>query len=165
MKIKPLITGILIAILFITTTACSENVAVVKPSIGYVPDGWLLKEDIPYGEYTSNSGKVYYSNAAGDCGVMIYYGDIPGSLKGKENDEVALIDAAVEEAVLFEPEATGTMTVNGRIAGYAEGVFMGLPEIFIVFVDGSTHISIMAGYVTAQDETNAMALIDSIYFQ
>ena len=47
---------------------------------------------------------------------------------------------------------------------YLNGVFLGLPEIEIVFVEDSTYVNIFAGYVTTEDEVDAMSLIDSIWF-
>ena len=56
------------------------------------------------------------------------------------------------------------MMVSGQLAGYAKGVFLGLSEIEIVVVKDSTYVNVLAGYVTTEDETDAMSVIDSIWF-
>ena len=162
MKIRGSIIITLMCFLLVLASACGPTI--LKPSVGYLPEGWSLDDEEPYGEYTSHLGVIKYTNAAGDSGVTIIYGNVPEWLKGRETDEEALIEAAIDEAFLFEPEETGIMMVGGQLAGYAKGVFLGLPEIEIVFVEDTTYVNIFAGYVTTEDEADAMSLIDSIWF-
>lgn len=146
------------------TPTPTQSAAVDRPSVGFVPEGWKLRNDQAYGLYAPGLGIMEYSNATGESGVVIYYGDVPSSLAGVEDDGQALVEQACAESYLSEECETGTMTVAGCTAGYVSGVYVGLPQMDIVFVSGCTYVHIFAGFADAAEEASAMSLIESIYF-
>lgn len=143
-----------------------------KPMVGHVPEGWYVNEDSSYaiGEYESSSGTrlglIEYMGSTGtDAAVQIYYGEVPEQLKGKENNGVALTERAILEADVLSPTESGTMTVGGRLAGYAKtyNTKDDIYEATIVFVKDSTYIEISSYYTSTQEsEAQVMSLINSI---
>lgn len=145
-----------------------------KPIVGHVPEGWYVNEDSSYaiGEYESSSGTrlglIEYIGSTGTKAVQIYYGEVPEQLKGKENNGVALTERAILEADMSSPTESGTMTVGGRLAGYAKtyNTKDDIYEATIVFVKGSTYIEISSYYTSTQEgEAQVMSLINSIDLQ
>ena len=168
MKIRGLIGILLLGVLLVGSVACWGPV-ILKPSVGYVPQGWYLSEDSPYGTYYEELdgtewGLIEYIDDVDYDFVQIFYGDVASSLKGRETDSSALIAKAIEYSI-FSSEETGTMTVAGQIAGYAKAYYWDWEEyeMSIVFVKGSTCIIIYTSYY-ATDEAQAMSIINSISF-
>ena len=169
MKIRGFTVIMLLGVLLVGSVACWGPVF-SKPSVGYVPQGWYLSEDSPYGTYYeedgTESGLIGYTDIEDGDFVLIYYGDVASSLKGRETAPSALIAKAIEYSI-FSPEETGTMTVAGEIAGYTKmyDADWDWYEMSIVFVKGSTCIFIYTIYdATSTDEAQAMSIINSISF-
>ena len=152
-----------------TPTSTPQTTA-VKPSVGYIPQGWYLSDEDPWGTYERSSGMklglIGYTDTEDFDSVLIFYGDVPSSLKGWETDGDFLIARAIVEAI-FEPEETGTMTLSGRLAGYAKAYdqVSDLYQMAIVFGNGTTYIHIYSVYhATSEDEAQVLSLIGSISF-
>lgn len=167
MKIKGFIAIMLLGVLLLGAVAC-PGPAIAKPTVGYIPQDWYLSEDSPYGTYEeldgTKSGLIEYADAEDFDFVQIYYGDVPPSLQGRENDQNALIAKAIEWSI-FDAEETGTMTVAGQVAGYAKAYdpLMDTYEMEIVFVKDSSSIDIYTMYnATYEDEQQAMSIIMSV---
>lgn len=171
MKVRGLMLTLILGLVLIGATACKSGnglptqqftpqptqPAIVKPYVSYVPSGWYLSDDDePY-------GLLEYTDAVNGDFVQIWYDEVPYSLAGKENDGNALIAQAVAEAI-FTPTDTGMMTVNGKLAGYAEAYdyTYGWWETEVVFVNGDTYVDIYALYKDINID-NAADLIESIY--
>jgi len=140
----------------------------VKPTVGYVPQGWYCSADDPYGTYDESDGTewglIEYTDNVDYDFVMIFYGSVPPELKGKENDRDALIAKAIEYAI-FEPTESETMVVADELAGWVKAYDpeYDIYNMKIVFVKGSTCVDIFTEYdATYEDEAQAMSLIDSI---
>jgi hypothetical protein len=160
----------LLGILLLGTVACGGS-GVIKPSVGNVPAGWTLSVEEPYGTFEELDGTrwgvIDYTDSGDGDFVQIYYGDVPSSLRGKETDEDALVARAVEEALTFEADETGTMYVSGWLAGYAKAYDSSLEvyEMEVVFVEGTTCIDIYAAYdAGSENELQVTSLINSISF-
>jgi len=169
MKTKAIIIVAGILLLLNMTYGCGTLSGVTKPTVSYVPQGWYISTEDPYGTYVeedgTKAGLITYTDAVDMDFVQIYYGDIPPDLEGKEDDGGALTDKAVEWATTFDPEETGTMAVAGQLAGYAKAydATIDVYDMEIVFVKGSTCIDIYTCYdATSEDEEQAMSLISSI---
>jgi hypothetical protein len=140
-----------------------------KPKVGYVPTGWYLSADEPYGTYYDagiEAGLVEYTDDLDLDFVQIYWGDMPSSLVGQESNGNALMSRAEYESI-FVPDDTGTMFIAGEMAGYTEiyDPYWNTWEMEIVFVSGATYIDIYTIFNASYwDEMDAMDLIDSIYF-
>ena len=171
MKTKVIIIVAGILLLLNMTCGCGILSGITKPTIGDVPQGWYISADDPYGTYEdwdgTKSGLIAYTDVVDYDFVHIYYGDIPPELKGNEADSNFLIAKAIDQAVTFYPDETGTMVVAGRLAGYAKAYdsVYDWYEMEIVFVYESTCIDIYACYdETSGDEAQVMSLINSISF-
>jgi len=170
MRAKGIIMLVLVTTLLLSsiTYGCGLPSGMVKPIVGYVPQGWYRSADDPYGTYEESdgtkSGLIGYTDNADYDFVQIYYGDVFPELKGKENDRDALIAIATKYAT-FEPTESGTMVVAGELAGYVKAYD---PEydtykMDIIFVKGSTCVDIFTEYdATSEDEAQVVSLIDSI---
>ena len=169
MKTKVIIIVAGILLLLNMTYGCGTLSGVTKPTVSYVPQGWHISAEDPYGTYEeadgTKSGLIQYTDAADLFFVQIFYGDIPPELKGKEDDRNSLIAKAIEWAAAFYPDETGTMTVAGKLAGYAKAydAVYDVYDMEIVFVYESTCVDIYTKYdATSEDEAQAMSLINSI---
>jgi hypothetical protein len=169
MKMKGILI-ILLSVLLVGTVVCGGS-GVARPSVGNVPAGWSLSDEEPYGTFEELDGTrwgvIDYTDSWDGDFVQIYYGDVPSSLKGKETDGDALIARAVEEALTFEADETGTMYVSGWLAGYAKAYESSLEvyEMEVVFVEGKTCIDIYAAYdAGSENELQVTSLINSISF-
>jgi len=169
MKTKLIIMLALVTTLLLSTITygCGLPSGMVKPTVGYVPQGWACTADYPYGTTEDDgvkSGLIEYTDNTDYDVVQIFYGDVFLELKGKENDRDALI-AIATEYVPFEPTESGTMVVAGELAGYVKAYdsILDVYEMDIVFVKGSTCVDIYTCYdATSGDEAEVMSLIDSI---
>jgi len=177
MKMKRFIVVMLLGVLLVSSLSCGggEEPAptptpslVVKPSAGYVPQGWYLSNEDPYGTYEEPDGTVWgmieYTDTEDADFVQIYYGDVPIELEGQETNSDALIGRAVVES-MFEPDETGVMIVSGQVAGYTKTYYSDMDwyEMEIVFVLDSTCIDIYTIYdATSEDEAQVMSIINSI---
>ena len=182
MKTKGIIMLVLVTTLLLSsiTYGCGLPSGMVKPTVGYVPQGWYCSEDDPYGTYEeidgTKAGAIIYTDNVDYDFVMIFYGDVPPELKGKENDRDALIASAttllkdmyVEASMPYafeNPTEDGTMTVAGELTGWVK-VYDPAYDVYdlaIVFVKGSTCVDIYAMYdATYEDEAEVTSLIDSI---
>jgi len=146
----------------------SASYDIVKPTVGYVPQGWYCEYDDPYGTYEDIDGTkwglIKYTDNVDYDFVQIFYGDVSSELEGKENDRDALIAKATEHAI-FEPTESGTMVVAGELAGWVKAYDpeYDIYKMEIAFVKGSTCVGIFTEYdATYDDEAQAMSLIDSI---
>jgi hypothetical protein len=126
---------------------------VTKPYVSYVPSGWYLYED------DSSTGLIEYKAPNGDF-VMIFYYEAPYYLN--EYDGNDLVSYATDMAV-FTPTTTGTIYINGHLAGYvmAYDAYWEWWEKKVVFVNGDTCIDIYALY-TSLNSVEANNLINSI---
>lgn len=177
MKMKRFIVVMLLGVMLVSSLSCGggEEPAptptpspIVKPSAGYVPQGWYLSNEDPYGTYEELDGTVWgmieYTDTEDDDFVQIYYGDVPSELEGQETNSDALIGRAILESV-FEPDETGVMITSGQVAGYTKTYYsdMDLYKMEIVFVLDSTCIDIYTIYdATLEDEAQVTSIIDSI---
>ena len=158
--------AILVLIGLLTMVVFSGCTPIEKPGAGFIPEHWYLSDEAPYPEF-DNFGFIEYMDEVDGDFVMIFYGDVPSELKGKESDRDALISRAIYEATSFEPTETGTMIISGWLAGYAKAydAEYDLYDMEIVFVNGSTYVDIYAVYdATSEDEAQVMSIIRSIYF-
>ncbi len=161
---------LLIGTLLATGVACKKSDNIQKPGVAYLPAGWYLTADEPYGTYQDDglrSGLVEYTNSWNNDLIQLWYGDKPASLAGKESDANALIAQAVNEAI-FSPDDTGNIYVAGRSAGYAEAYdpYWDSWETEIVFIYGDTYVDIYAIYDNEESGINdLMAIIQSIFFK
>ena len=166
MKIRAIVVGLLLCALMVTGAMCQSGTTnIQKPKVGYVPAGWYLSTDEAYNP-TEGFGLVEYTDNQDLDFVQIFYGPVPESLKGKENDSNALIAQAVYEAI-FSPDDTGPMTVAGRLAGYAEtyDAYYNTWETEIAFVYDGTYVDIYTAYNASEwDIQQAIDIIESIYF-
>ena len=152
-----------------TPESTPTSIQVIKPTVGNIPQGWYLSDEAPYGTYEDPDGTewgfIEYTDTEDNDYVLIYYGDVPSELKGRETDSDALISKAIEWSNMLEPDETGTMVVAGQTAGYIKmyesaGDWY---EMGIVFIVGSTCIDIdTACDATTEDEAQAMSIINSI---
>ena len=170
MKLTTIAIIALLGVLLASTVACGSS-STSKPTVGYVPVGWSLHLDKPYGEYVATdgtkSGSLLYESDINSQMVAIFYGDIPVSLIGHENDQAYLIDRASEETK-DEPQETGIMSVYGQTAGYKKTYYPddNLYSMTITFIYKNTCIDIITGYnANSKDEAQVMALINSINFK
>lgn len=168
--------AIVVALLCVVLVAMGCGSGIAKPTANYVPVGWTQNETV-YPENCSEclySGIMKYSCPDALCYVYIFYGgDIPLPLKGNESSSKALIDMAVVEItsvpISLEALETGTMTISGTLAGYAEYSYTtGDDSLFsmdIVFVKGSTFVDISAHCVDSPERIPEVeALINSVTF-
>jgi hypothetical protein len=169
MKTRAIIVGLLLCALMVSGAMCQSSTSpsgsIEKPKVGYVPADWYQTADDAYSS-TMGYGLVEYTDSWDGDFVQIFYGPVPASLKGHESDSNALISQAVSEAI-FTPDDTGTMTVAGRLAGYAETYddYWDWWETEIVLVYGDTYVDIYTIYnASAWDIQEATNLIESIYF-
>jgi len=167
MNVKKVAVLLALACMLLVAVACGGGVT--KPTVSNIPQGWYLSTENDYGTYQEVDGTkwglVEYTDSDDYDGVQIFYGDIPPELEGRETDGSALTGRAVLEAVTFDPDEVGTMTVAGHLAGYAKAydATTDVYEIEIVFVEGNTCIDIYAMYdANAADEAQVMSLINSI---
>jgi hypothetical protein len=176
-KMKRFIVVMLLGVMLVSSLSCGggEETAptptpssVVKPSVGYVPQGWYLSDEDPYGTYEEPDGTVWgmigYTDTEDADFVQIYYGDVPTELEGQETNSDALIGRAIVES-LFEPAETGVMTASGQVAGYTKTYESDMDwyQMEIVFVLDSTCIDIYTIYdATLEDEAQVTSIIDSI---
>ena len=172
MKARRLVMVVLIGMAMVALSGCcgrDTGTIVSEPTVGSVPQGWYVSDQEPYGTYEETDGTKWglleYTDSDDEDFVQIWYGDIPPELKGKESDESALVARAVMEAVAFEPEDTGTMTVSGRTAGYAEScdTYWEICDKEIVWVEGTTCFDVYTVYDdTSTDWNQVLTLIQSI---
>lgn len=169
MKFKTVVVGLLLCALMVSGAICPSSTSpsgtIEKPKVSFVPADWYLSADDAYSS-TMGYGLVEYTDSWDGDFVQIFYGYMPESLKGHEADGNALISQAVSEAI-FTPDDTGSMTVAGRLAGYAETYdpYWEWWETEIVFVYGTTYVDIYTIYnASAADIQDATNLIESIYF-
>ena len=172
MKAARVVMLVLTGIVMVSLAGCcgSETPTTVsKPTVGSVPQGWYLSDETAYGTFEDTDGTIWglleYTDPEDYDFVQIWYGHIPPELKGKESDGSALVARAVIEAVTFEPEETGTMTVSGRTAGYAETCDPEWEwcEKEIVWVEQTTYFDVYAMYDdTSADWNEVVSLIQSI---
>lgn len=144
---------------------------VPEPSVNYVPPGWFVDDSaLPCAlvmDDGTTCGRIGYLEDSGLGYVYIWYGEIPESLQGRENDLDTLIAKAIERSD-FDPQVTGALTVSGQPAGYVRGLdhARGSTNMTIVFVGDSTCIDISTGCdVTSENGAQVRAIIDSISFQ
>ena len=148
--------------------------------MGFVPQGWHVTDEDPYGTYEEDDGtfwgKVTYEDPESLYFVQMYYGDVPPLLKGRQDDGATLISYATqvmrELLELFPygssssgPTETGTMSLAGQLAGWAKAKWDDgtAYDHHIVFVKGSTCVYIYACYdSTPEAEAAAMSLVRSI---
>jgi hypothetical protein len=126
-------------------TIMSITASNIKPQINYIPSGWYLYADEPYGMYENEYGKhgwIEYRSPLNQQGLFGYfsaaYGDIPPLLEGKENDKDALIYWARYEAQVSVKES-GTMVVCDQLAGYVKGHAIAYGGARLVVYDDSIH--------------------------
>jgi len=169
MKKKGLMILGVVVILLLSNIFSGCGGGVTKPTVDYVPQGWFLSDEEPYGTYHETDGTewglIEYTDEVDWDFVQLFYGDVPPELKGRENDGTALIGRAILEATAFVPDETGTMTIAGHLAGYAKSydATYEIYEMEIVFVVDSTCIDIYTMFdATAEDETQAMSIINNI---
>jgi hypothetical protein len=143
----------------------------VEPVVGYIPEGWSLSAQQPYGTYLEEDdtrwGLVEYTDESDWDFVEVFYGDIPPELKGHETDGDALMTEAADCLAPIEPTELSTMTIGDHLAGYARAYDEehGWCDTEIVFVMDSTCIDICTRYGTTypEDETQVVSLISSIH--
>lgn len=143
----------------------------VEPTVGYIPEGWSLSAQDPYGTYWEEDGTrwglVEYTDESDWDSVAIFYGDVPPELKGNEIDGDALMSQAADYLAPIEPTELGTMTIGGHVAGYARAYDEehGWCDTETVFVMDSTCIDICSRYGTtyAEDLIEVVSLINSIH--
>jgi hypothetical protein len=175
MKTKGIIMLVLVTTLLLSsiTYGCGLPSGMVKPTVGYVPQGWYCSEDDPYGTYEeidgTKAGLIEYTDTVDDDFVQIYYGDVFPELKGKENDRDALIAKATAKSVMETLELNeyevNEMVVAGKLAGCIKTYdpIYDVYDMGIVFVKGSTCVDIYTCYdATYEDEAEVMSLINSI---
>ena len=169
MKITKYAVIVLLSVLLLAM-GCGSGIA--KPRANYMPAGWTLNETV-YPENCSEclySGVIKYDCPDALCLVYIYYGDnIPSPLKGNGSSSEALIDVAVRGGNIL-PVGTGTMTIDGTLAGYADYSHIwdddSLFSRDIVFVKGSTFVDIFVHCVDSPEKIPEVeALINSITFK
>ena len=152
-----------------TPESTPTSIQVIKPTVGNIPQGWYVSDEAPYGTYEDPDGTewgfIEYTDTEDNDYVLIYYGDVPSELKGRETDSDALISKAIEWSNMLEPDETGTMVVAGQTAGYIK-MYESAGEWYemgIVFIVGSTCINIYTAYdATTEDEAQAMSIMNSI---
>ena len=143
----------------------------VEPIVGYIPEGWSLGAQYPYGTYLEEDGTkwglVEYRDESDWDAVAIFYGDVPPELKGNETDADTLMSKAADYLGDIEPTELGTTTIGGHLANYARAFDEehGGYDAETVFVMDSTCIDICTRYGTtyAEGETEVMSLISSIH--
>jgi len=143
----------------------------VEPAVAYIPEGWSLSAQHPYGTYWEEDGTrwglVEYTDESDGDAVAIFYGDVPPELKENETDADTLMSKAAEYLGDIEATELGTITVGDHLAGYARAFDEehGWCDAEIVFVMDSTCIDICTRYGTtyAEDETEVVSLISSIH--
>lgn len=143
----------------------------VEPTVGYIPEGWSLSAQHPYGTYREEDGTTWglveYRDEADSDFVQIFYGDVPPELKGNETNGDTLTNKAVDYFTPIEPTELGTITIGGHLAGYARAYDdeHDWYDTEIVFVIDSTCIDIFTCYggTYVEDEIEVMSLIHSIH--
>lgn len=165
-----LVLGFLIGVLLTASACCGPSVA--KPAIGYVPEGWQLVDENPYGAYDLDGvklGSLLYEDATGANFVIIVYGDIPNWVTSGDADRYDPIARLVGATTVFDAGETGVMTVGGRSASYFRACKGYICELGLSFfkVSGwsvaTTWIGIYTAFTQASED-EAMSLIDSISF-
>ncbi|MEA1958639.1 MAG: hypothetical protein U9N44_03060 [Chloroflexota bacterium] len=165
MKITRITTVLLLSILLMSSISCGGP-SILKPKVSYIPSGWYLENEKPYGEWPDEeNGYLYYWGPGEEDGVMIRYGTIPSELVGKEADSEALIDWFSDDS-----EETGVMTLDGEVAGYAlrhyswEGAWDRYDyTLNVVFIKNGTFIWVNATYYEGE-KSEVMSLIESVTF-
>lgn len=143
----------------------------VEPTVGYIPEGWSLSAQDPYGTYWEEDGtrwgSVGYADESDWDSVAIFYGDVPPELKGNETGADTLMSRAADYLAPIEPTELGTITIGDDLAGYARAYDEehGWCDAETVFVMDSTCIDICTCYGTTypEDETEVVSLISSIH--
>ena len=170
-KIKVFILIMLVGILLVGSVACGGGIS--KPSVGFVPEGWELIDEAPYGAYNLDGkkfGSMLYEDADGDSFVVILYGDSTDWQTGLGADGDNLIARVLGATMSFHPGETGIMTVGDRSASYFKTCIGNLCEMGITFLKvsgwaakGTTWIGIYTAY-HKDSQQDVMSLIDSVYF-
>jgi len=174
MKRVGIIVALLIGIMLMSELACTafiDQPTVVKPSVGYVPQGWSLTEDSAYGTYTDDLdnakiGVLQFTGPQYEF-VEIRYREIPDSLKGRENNPDALTDWAIDmiNAFGFDAEEVAIDAVAGQMAGYVLDYVNSIDGMVLVmvFIADTTCVEILSAFdATDDDLTQVESLIYSI---
>jgi hypothetical protein len=163
-KIWSIFSILLVIVLMMGVTSCGAGPQ--KPDITYLPEGWVLDYEHEYGTTTNydesaDFGSLSYKHVP-VAGCLLYWGDIPSGIEGKENDRDALIQQAINEygATSYK---YGTMTIGGIPAGVAmitdqDEAASGYFEMLIVFVKESTCIMLFM----KADPENELEMLDFI---
>ena len=182
MKRTRIVAVFLVGIILVSGLACGEggeseptltptptSVHVIKPTVGTIPQGWYLSDEEPYGTYVDPDGtewgEIEYTDTEDGDYILIYYGDVPSDLKGRETDSDALISKAIEWSIMSELDETGTVVAAGQTAGYTKkyGSAGEYNEMEIAFIVGSTCFDIYTEYyATTANEAQVMSIINSI---